>query len=237
MARMGMVGSGKSYAAKLELLRSWVMYDDVRIVVVDPKREYGEVVRTLGSSEGHLQTLHNSTEYTFDHDTICFQTPRRGRRDDVDLLVDVVEQIYEKTSQDRRKTIVLIDEARILLNHKKGRRVLNRFVLEARDTNTAITLVTQNASHFTHSREGREILDNMPAKIFMRHDRVPDSVTEYFDLSMRERQALFKLRTGTEAEYSECLLQVSDRVDTTARIRATPVEHRIIAATEGGENR
>jgi len=235
LARMGMVGSGKSYAAKLELLRSWLAYDDLQVIVVDPKREYGDVVRTLGESRGCIQTVSEDTDYQFDHDTICFQVEKRGQSEDVDRLTDLVAEIYEETSQDQRKTIVLIDEARLLLNDEQGREVLNRFVLEARDTRTAVTLVTQNASHFTHSREGREILDNMPAKLFMRHDRVLDSVVQYFDLSEREKQELFKLRTGTDAEYSECLAQVSDRVDTTARVRATEAEHAIIKAADGGD--
>jgi hypothetical protein len=75
----------------------------------------------------------------------------------------------------------------------------------------------------------------MPAKLFMRHDRVPDSVVQYFNLSQREKQELFKLRTGTEAEYSECLAQVSDRVDTTAQVQATQTEHAIIKAADGGD--
>lgn len=235
VARMGMVGSGKSYASKLELMRSWLAYDDLQVIVVDPKQEYGDVVRVLGPDKGCIQTVADDAEYRFDHDTICFQVEDRGDRDDVDRLTDLVAQICQETSQDRRKTIVLIDEARLLLNDEDGREVLNRFVLEARDTKTGVTLVTQNASHFTHSREGREILDNMPAKLFMRHDRVPDSVVQYFNLSQREKQELFKLRTGTEAEYSECLAQVSDRVDTTAQVQATQTEHAIIKAADRGD--
>lgn len=236
MARMGMVGSGKSFAAKLDLLRSWVAYEDLQVIVVDPKQEYGEVVRTIGHDSGRVDTIQTGKSYRFDHDTLCFHLPKRGASDDADRLVELVEQIYAATSQDQRKTVVLIDEARILLNDEEGRQVLNRFVLEARDTNTSVTLITQNASHFTHSREGREILDNMPAKFFMRHDRVPDSVVDYFDLSDREKQELYKLKTGTESPYSECLVQVSDRVDTTALIRATEMENDIIESGEDNDN-
>ena len=114
------------------------------------------------------------------------------------------------------------------MNHEHGRDVLNQFVLEGRDTNTAITLVTQNASHFTHCREGQEILDNMPGKVFMRHDRVSDDVVDYFDLSQREKQELFELKTGTDADHSEALVKISGNLDTRVRVEATDAEHQLI---------
>lgn len=230
MVRMGMVGSGKSYAAKLELLRATLAYDDLQLIVVDPKREYGHVVRTLN---GTVHTIGPDADYPLDDPVVGFQVAERGQQATVAHLVDLVQQIYAATAQHRRKTLVLIDEARILMNDEAGRQVLNRFVLEGRDTNTAITLVTQNASHFTYCREGREILDNVPGKVFMRHDRVPDDVVDYFGLSQRETQELYELKTGTDAEYSEALLKISGRLDTRIRIDATGQEHAVIQAGEG----
>jgi len=230
MARMGMVGSGKTYAAKIELLRATLIYDDLKIIVVDPKKEYRSIIRTL---EGDIQELEEDAEYSLDNRVTGLTVEKRGQRENVELLSDAVEQIYNTVSQDRQKTLVLIDEARILLNDEDGRRILNQFVLEGRDTNTAVTLITQNASHFTHSREGREILDNMPGKVFMRHDRVPESVVDYFELSHREKQELFELNTGTDSDYSEALLRVSGRINTRLRVESTPQEHALIDS--GGE--
>ena len=229
MARMGMVGSGKSYAAKLELLRTSLVYEDLQIIVVDPKQEYSRIIEALN---GRTQTLDSDYRFTDEH--LCFQVNERGQQEDVEQLVDLVQEIYSYTSKNREKTLVLIDEARILMNHKQGRRVLNQFVLEARDTNTAITLVSQNASHFTYCREGREILDNMPGKVFMRHDRVPDSVVDYFQLSDQERQELYELKTGTESQYSEALLKITGKLDIRIQIESTPIEDKIIQG-EGGK--
>lgn len=233
IARMGMVGSGKSYAAKVEVLRSWLAYDDLQIYIVDPKKEYSDLVANLG---GRTYNLHeDSHQLGFKTaDVISYEVDERGQEENVDDLVDILRQIYDFASRSTDKTLVLIDEARILLNDPEGRRVLNQFVLEARDTNTAITMVTQNASHFTYCREGREILDNVPGKVFMRHDRVPDSVVQYFQLSSREVQQLYKLKTGTDASYSEAVLKVSDRTDTTLRIESTAVEHAIIDSGRAG---
>lgn len=232
LARMGMVGSGKSYATKLELMRAWLAYDDLQIYVVDPKQEYRHIVETLG---GTMHVLaEDGDQCDLDGNVVGFEVPDRGDDANVDRLTALVQELYRQCSQDDRKTLVVIDEARILLNATEGRHVLNQFVLEARDTNTAVTLVTQNASHFTHSREGREILDNMPGKVFMRHDRVGADVVDYFQLSDRERQELLSLDTGTDSIYSESLIHVSNRVKTKATVRVTAAEHDVITAG-GGE--
>ncbi|MXR52379.1 DUF87 domain-containing protein [Halovenus sp. WSH3] len=232
MARMGMVGSGKSYATKIEILRASLAYPNLRIIIVDPKNEYRSIARTL---DGSTYTLGRDEDYSFSHDTVCFQVEERGQEENTELLVDLVQQIYAEVSQDQRKTLVVVDEVRILMNDETGRRILNRFVLEGRDTNTAVTLISQNASHFTYCREGREILDNIPGKVFMRHDRVPDSVVEYFQLSQREKQELFELKTGTDSDHSEALFKVSGLIDTRLRIEATPQEHALIEPRTEGE--
>jgi len=232
MARMGMVGSGKSYAAKLELLRSAHVYnnDELQIIIVDPKQEYGDIIEALN---GRTQTIEPETQYRFTDEHLCFQVHERGQQEDVEQLVYLLQRIYKHTSQNQDKTLVLIDEARILMNHETGRKVLNQFVLEARDTQTAITLISQNASHFTYCREGREILDNIPGKVFMRHDRVPDSVVDYFQLSNQERQELHELKTGTKSEYSEALLKITGKLDTRIQIESTPIEDTIIQGKQG----
>lgn len=224
MARMGTVGSGKSYAAKLELLRTSLIYDNLQIIIVDPKQEYGVLTKCLS---GEVYNLDNP-DVEIPDSNVCYQVHERGQEENVDLLTDLVRSIYSHASNTEKKTLVLIDEARILLNDEEGRQVLNQFVLEGRDTNTAVTLVTQNASHFTHCREGREILDNVPCKVFMRHERVPDSVVDYFQLSERERQELYELKTGTDSPYSEALLKISGRLDTRVKVEATDVEDTII---------
>lgn len=224
MVRMGMVGSGKSYAAKIELLRASLIYDNLQIIIVDPKQEYSVLTDCLNGNTHRL----DNTDIEIPDSNVCYQVRERGQNENIDLLKELVEKIYSHVSQDSRKTLVLIDEARILMNDEEGRQVLNQFILEARDTNTAVTLISQNASHFTYCREGREILDNVPGKVFMRHERVPDSVVDYFQLSERERQELYELKTGTDSSYSEALLKISGRVDTRIQVESTDVEDKII---------
>jgi hypothetical protein len=101
-------------------------------------------------------------------------------------------------------------------------------VREARDTNTAITLVSQSASDFTQYPEGQTLLDQCPGKVFFRHQRVPDDMIEYFQLSEQEVIDLYDLKTGTESPYSEAILKISGRLDAKIRVKATPAEHQLI---------
>lgn len=234
MAVMGTLGSGKSYAAKLELLRSAVAYPDLRIVVVDPKKEYRSVVEALG---GDHRLIKPGKEYSFDANILGFEVEERGEFENTSALVDLVSQVYSAVSKNRERTLVLIDEARNILEDDLGRRVLNRFVLEARDINTAVHLVTQSASHFTHWREGQEILDHVPGKMLFRHESVPESVVDSLDLSDQEQWNLLRLRSGEKAGYSEALLKVSGVVDTKIRVESSSFEHDVIESREHRNNR
>ncbi|MFC4550216.1 MULTISPECIES: helicase HerA domain-containing protein [Halorussus] len=220
MAVMGTLGSGKSYLAHLELLRSILVYPDIQIIVVDPKKEYRQTVEALGGD--HRFVVHGK-EYSFDKQVVGFEVEERGEFENVAALVDLVRQIYSATSQNQQRTIVLIDEARLLLKDDAGRHVLNQFVLEARDINVAVHLVTQSWSHFADSAEGSNILNHVPGKLFFRHEDAPDSPI----LSRQEELDIQGLRSGEEASYSEAYLHVSNAVHTKLQIGSTALEHRI----------
>jgi type IV secretory pathway VirB4 component len=225
MAVVGTLGSGKSYAAKLELIRSVLSYPGLRIIVVDPKKEYKSTVEALG---GESRKIAPGKEYSFDRRILNFEVDERGEFENVAALVDLVGQIYSATSKNREKTLVLIDEARILLTDDAGRHLLNQFVLEARDINVAVHMVTQSGSHFTNYRMGRDILNHVPGRLFFRHEKHRD----YPSLSEQEQTNLLKLRSGGEAEASEAVLHVSNVVNTRIKIESTPAEHQVIEPEE-----
>lgn len=233
MVRMGRTGSGKSYAQKIELLRTVLAYPDLNIYIVDPKneREYAALIDRLG---GDVQTLDSDADYRFDNQYLCFDVGSGGQQDIAAAMTNAVRQCYEQTTDLDDPTLVVVDEAHNMTNADAGIQLLSKFVREARSTDTAVTLISQNASDFTHRREGRTILDNTPAKIFMNHERVPDDVISYFQLSQREKQDILGLETGTNG-YSEAIVNVSDRLDTKIEIEATNEEHRIIEELAASE--
>jgi len=226
VARMGRIGSGKSYGAKLALLRAYVAYDDLIIRIVDPKQEYDDISQLLGGSRITVDET-DLDKVTPSYDVTRYTVSDRSE-EHVPHLVDAVRHIYREVAASETRTIVVVDEAHRLLDDDEGRAVLSRFVRESRDTNTAITMISQNAADFTHSRAGRAILDNTPCKVFMRHERVPDSVEEYFRLSAQEVQDLLRLKTGGDHDYAEAVMKLGGRLDATLRVDATPAEEQII---------
>ncbi|WP_132056708.1 hypothetical protein [Halorussus amylolyticus] len=220
MAVMGTLGSGKSYSAHLECLRSVLVYPNLLLIVVDPKQEYRQTIEALGGE--HRSVVHGK-EYEFDSQVLGFEVEERGEFENVAALVDLVRQIYAATSKNQMRTIVVIDEARLLLKDDAGRHVLNQFVLEARDINVAVHLVTQSWSHFADSSKGRDILDHVPGKLFFGHEEPPDSPI----LSRQEELDIQGLKSGAEASHSEAYLHVSNVVHTKLKIGSTALEHRI----------
>jgi hypothetical protein len=226
LARMGRTGSGKSFATKLEIIRAALAYPEIGIYVVDPKQEYNDLITALG---GEIHVLGEDAEISISNRFAAFTVPERGNRDNTALLTRIVEELYRTTSQDTRNTLVYIDEAHNLMQTPASRSALSTFVREARDTNTAITLITQNAADLTEHSDGRAILDNTPGRQFFFHQRVPPAARQYFSLSEKESQTLHNLRTGSDAPFSESLIKVPGRLNARIKVKATMAEYRLIA--------
>jgi len=225
MAVMGTLGSGKSYLAHLELIRSKLCYPEIRIIVIDPKKEYRSTVEALG---GKSIILKHGAEYSFDEQVTSFEPRQRGESENVALLAELLEQIYAVVSKDRHQTLVLVDEAHNLLDDEAGRSVLREFVLEARDINTAVHMVSQSASHFTEYWEGCDILDHVAGEILFRHKKINESMREYFDFPQEREADLRNLPNAKQVGYSQAFLRVDNVVDTKISIWSTSLEHQLI---------
>ncbi|MDY6771109.1 MAG: ATP-binding protein [Candidatus Nanohaloarchaea archaeon] len=206
IARMGKIGSGKSYAAKLEILRSLDRYDDLQVIVIDPKQEYGDV--TGVSDRVKRLTVEDRTQ------------------DNTGRLIGFVRRAYQAGHDHDGKTVVVLDEAHRVLNDDTGRQVLGELVREGRDQDIAVTLITQNADDFTRSQEGRNMLRQMDCYVFMRHQDVESSVEDFFNLSDRERIRLRKLRTGSKVGFSEAVIR--GPVNTVLRIESLDTEKPVL---------
>ena len=233
MIRMGKTGGGKSYAQKIELLRTVLAFPELNIFIVDPKseREYAALIARLG---GNIQTLGADAEHRFDSQYLCFDVGDGGQKDIAAAMTNAVQQIHQATTELNQPTLVVIDEAHNMTETDSGLRALSKFIREARSTETAVTMLTQSASDFTRRTEGRTILDNTPAKIFMNHIKVRDSTVNYFDLSTGEKEDILDLETGDKG-YSEAIVTVSGQLDTRIEIEATDEEHRVIEELEAAE--
>lgn len=223
LARFGATGSGKTFHTKIELLRTQLTHPDAQIIIIDPKNEYHQITEKLRGTTYSVEDRPDNLD-----NPACFQVPERGQTRYIDSVIELIEYLYQVTSQKQGKTLVVADEAHNVSGVGRGRKILARWVREARDTNTAVTLVSQSASDFTQYNEGRTLLDQCPGKIFFRHQRVSDDIIQYFQLSEQEKIDLYDLKTGTESSYSEAIMKINGRINTKLRIETTPAEKEII---------
>jgi hypothetical protein len=223
ITRMGKIGSGKSYFAKLSLYRSWQAYKNLHVYIIDPKQEYGSIVDAMN---GETVLLDQTSLETLDTGTVTRYTVTDRSKDNTDLLTKALRHVYREASEDTTQTIVLVDETHRLLSDTTGRTALGELVREGRDRNISVEMITQNASDFTRSQEGRDILKNVNCYIFMQHQDVNTGVTDFFNLSPREAVSLRRLRTGTDLPFSEAIIR--GPVNTKLRIESTADEHDLL---------
>lgn len=209
----GVTGSGKSFHSKLLLLRSSQVYDDLHINIIDPKPEY-RVLEEILSEYASV----NRFELQSSKDA-------EGGK-----LVEAVREAYRDAQETQGKTIVVIDEAHRLLKQEKGASILSTLVREARSSNTAVTLITQTISDFYRSKDGQDLLKNIPCKILFAHEKTDDQPQQAFQLSQRTETRLYNLTKGNQdtADHSQAILTVNNQIETTVKIEATNTETELI---------
>lgn len=223
-ARFGHPGSGKSYAEKLEILRSYRRHDELPIYIIDPKPEYGPVVDALDGD--HLDVTDDIPDDP-PADVLRIHVPDTDHsyREE---LADAVATVYTWLEQDDAPAKVVIDEAHRLFKAENGEHVLSRIVREVRDKNTAVTILTQNVDDFLGRPEGRKMLRNIPGIYLHRHSDTAHDVGGFFNLSQQQDAMLKYLDTGNEKDTSEAILRVDGTIDTVIRVRGTEAERRAL---------
>lgn len=224
---MGMTGSGKTVRTMLEIIRSLATYPDLDIRIVDPKPDYGDLIEALG---GETNVIDDTDFATHTPARIARYVVADPSQDNTVLLTEAVRHIYREACNSERKTIVVIDEAHHLLSDPDGIAAVNTLIRQGRYHSIGVTLLTQNSDDLTKSDAGRNILRNTGCSIFMRHQDVEHSATDFYGLSEREDAHLRKLRTGGESGFSEGIIR--GPVNTKMRIRIDPDERDMVLSED-----
>jgi len=118
-------------------------------------------------------------------------------------LFIITEFLWTKMRQARRfnivksNTIILIDEAWLLMRFQQGAKFLEEFSRRIRKYGGGLWCTTQNSDDFLHSEEGRTILAMATMKFLMKQDSSTiDSVVHTFNLSPRQKAFLLGARRG-----------------------------------------
>jgi type IV secretory pathway VirB4 component len=121
----------------------------------------------------------------------------------------------------RRRRLVLVDEAWLLMRDRAGAVFLNRLAKSARKHWCGLTVVTQDAADLLGSDLGQAVVANSATQVLMRQaPQAIDAVAEAFRLSQGERRLLL----GAERGHA-VLLGGGERV--AFRSVASPAEDRL----------
>lgn len=122
----------------------------------------------------------------------------------------------------RRRRLVVVDEAWLVMRDDAGARFLFRLAKAARKHWCGLTVVTQDAADLLASELGQAVVANAATQVLLRQaPQAMDALARAFRLSEGEQQFLLGARPG-----EAILLGGSERV--AFRAEASPAEHRLV---------
>ncbi len=109
----------------------------------------------------------------------------------------VLNYIWNKTKADRRKRIMIVDEAWQLMKYEDSANFLFSLAKRARKYNLGITTITQDVEDFMGSRMGRAIVANASMQILLKQSTsAVDVLADVFKLTSEEKKRLSQFPVG-----------------------------------------
>ncbi|WP_336215074.1 VirB4 family type IV secretion system protein [Nonomuraea sp. LPB2021202275-12-8] len=127
--------------------------------------------------------------------------------------------------RDRKKRLVVVDEAWLLMREPEGARFLFRMAKAARKHWAGLTVITQDAADLLGTELGQAIVANAASQILLRQaPQAIGAVGDAFDLTDGERQFLLT------AERGEALLVAGPASRVALTVVASPAEAELITS-------
>lgn len=109
----------------------------------------------------------------------------------------VLNYIWNKTKSDRKKRIMIVDEAWQLMKYQDSANFLFSLAKRARKYNLGITTITQDVEDFMGSRLGRAIVANSSLQILLKQSpSAVDVLADVFKLTSEEKKRLSQFPVG-----------------------------------------
>jgi conjugal transfer ATP-binding protein TraC len=109
----------------------------------------------------------------------------------------VLNYIWNKTKSDRKKRILIVDEAWQLMKYEDSANFLYSLAKRARKYNLGITTITQDVEDFMGSRMGRAIVANASMQILLKQSAsAVDVLSNVFKLTSEEKKRLSQFPVG-----------------------------------------
>ena len=109
----------------------------------------------------------------------------------------VLNYIWNKTKTDRRKRILVVDEAWQLMKYEDSANFLFSLAKRARKYNLGITTITQDVEDFMGSRMGRAVVANASMQFLLKQSpSAVDVLADVFKLTAEEKKRLSQFPVG-----------------------------------------
>jgi len=107
----------------------------------------------------------------------------------------ILDYVWNRVRKDKRKRILVVDEAWYLIKHKDSAAYLHSFAKRARKYLLGLTVITQDVEDFLSTDEGKAIINNSSLQIILKQSTASvEKITETFYLTGGEKH--FLLSTG-----------------------------------------
>ena len=106
----------------------------------------------------------------------------------------------EREIEDRRPTIIIIDEAWKALDNAYFAERLSNWLVTARKQNTVAVMMTQSASQLERTRTGKTIVEAVPTQILLPNIRA--HAADYAMLNLFEKELDVLLNTGSDSRLA-----------------------------------
>jgi conjugal transfer ATP-binding protein TraC len=109
----------------------------------------------------------------------------------------VLNFIWNKTKSDKKRRILVVDEAWQLMKYEDSANFLFSLAKRARKYNLGITTISQDVEDFMGSRMGRAIVANASMQLLLKQSpSAVDILTDVFKLTSEERKRLSQFPVG-----------------------------------------
>lgn len=109
----------------------------------------------------------------------------------------ILDYIWNRVRRERKKRVLIVDEAWYLVKHKDSAQYLFSFAKRARKYQLGLTTITQDVEDFLSVEEGRAILTNSSLQILLKQSTAAiDKIAEVFNLTGGEKHFLLSSGIG-----------------------------------------
>lgn len=109
----------------------------------------------------------------------------------------VLDYIWNSVRRDKKKRVLIVDEAWYLIKQKESGAYLHSFAKRARKYHLGLTTITQDVEDFLATEEGKAIVTNSSMQIILKQSTAAvDKITETFYLTGGEKHFLLSAGVG-----------------------------------------